>query len=283
MHKEFFYTNKNINEFTIALISDIHYSYPNYNINFFYKIITQLKNNKPNYICVCGDILDDSKYTQLEELKNFFNEIARIAPVIVVLGNHDNKTGNLWKWKELNNKELLTMFKHVKNLHLLNDSTFIDNNICFYGFNLSFHHYEVEDESYNSFTKETNELKTKLYNKYYNITLFHSPINIYNFIRNNPKHELNKTDLILSGHMHNGLLPFCITNFINKAFNSTRSLVAPSKTLFPKYAQGRVEDVKYGYVYEGVSKLSDSTKFFHTFNNLYKTNVEFITIKKDNN
>ncbi len=59
MYNEDFYTNKDIKDIKIALLSDIHYS-PNYNLKIFEKLTTQIKNNIPNYICILGDILDNS-------------------------------------------------------------------------------------------------------------------------------------------------------------------------------------------------------------------------------
>ena len=39
------------------------------------------------------------------------------------------------------------------------------------------------------------------------------------------------------------------------------------------------EKIKDGYIYEGLTKLSNSTKLFHKFDCLFRKNVEFLTIK----
>lgn len=283
MKNEIFYTKKDVNNTKIALISDIHYSYPGYNLKFFYRIIEQIKDNKPQYICICGDILDESKYDNLEELKNFLNELSAMAPVLVVLGNHDSKTKVNKKWKYLKNDVLPTLLKQLDNVYLLEDDKVIFNDICFYGFANSFKYYEETKESYLTFEEEVSKLKTELDNDKYNVTLFHSPVNIYSYVNNNKESNLAKTDLFLFGHMHNGGLPYFITNFINKIFKSSKSLLSPFKSLFPKFAQGRIyNQVIDGYVYQGVSKFSKSTGFFHIFNNLFKVKVAFLDIKKDN-
>lgn len=285
MHNETFYTDKNINKTKIALISDIHYYYPGYNINKFYTIIRQIKDAKPNYTCIVGDILDDASTYDLRELENFLKELSRIAPIIIVLGNHDEKTGYMWNWKYRSNNQLKTVLKHINNLTILNDSNYLDkeNNINFYGFNLSYHHFEEVDETFKSFEEEVKELKFEIPEETYNVVLFHSPINIYNYINKHPRHNLNRANLILSGHMHNGCLPYWFSKFINKKFKTTRGIISPLKSFFPKYSHGRVYGEKVdGYVYQGVCKLSHSTKLFHPFDKLYKVRVQFITIEKNN-
>ena len=280
MHNECFYTDKNINPIKIALISDLHY-YNGYNLKIFTTIIKQIKKNKPTYITVIGDILDSSNTYNFDKLHDFFQQLASIAPVLIVQGNHENKAGYIKNWYYEENHKLIQCLTQINNVHYLDDSTWTDNNITFYGFNLSYNHYEEELESYDSFVKEINNLKCELPNQTYNITLFHSPTNIYTFLKNNPTHNLYKSDLILSGHMHNGCLPFIISYPLNKIFKSSRGLIGPNYVLFPKYAQGRVYEKKEGYIYEGITKLSKSTKYFHALDILFRKKVEFITIKNN--
>lgn len=90
MHNEIFYTSKEIADFKIALISDIHF-YPQYNQKTFDRIIKQIKENKPDYIAIAGDILDSSDTKDLTRLKEFLTTIANITTTIVITGNHDEK------------------------------------------------------------------------------------------------------------------------------------------------------------------------------------------------
>ncbi len=280
MHNETFYTNKDINNIKIALLSDIHY-YPGYNPKIINKIIKQITENKPNYITIVGDILDTSSTDNIEPLITFITHLATIAPVIVVKGNHDEKAGSLHNWIYKKNQKLIDELIKIPNLHYLDDNIYQDNNITFYGFNLSYNYYEKNDEDYNIFCDEVNKLKCNIPNNTYNITLFHSPVNIYRYLEEHPNHPLNKSDIILSGHMHNGCLPFIISHPINKIFKSSRGLISPTRALFPKYAQGHIYGKQEGYVYEGISKLSHSTKIFHKLDFLFQKNVEFIIIKNN--
>lgn len=279
MHNEVFYTNKDINEIKIAVISDIHY-YVGYKQKIFDKVIKQLENNHPNYITVVGDILDSSNTNNLKQLESFFKSMSKIAPTLVVTGNHDEKKGSMYQWSKFTNANLISMLKNIDNVYYLNNDSITFNNINFYGFNLSYHHFEEVDETYESFCEEIKNIDPHFSASTYNITLFHSPINIYNYLDNNPTHPVNKTDLILSGHMHNGCLPFIISHPINKIFKTSRGLISPNRTLFPKYAQGRVYSPnRDGYIYEGLTKLSNSTRLFHKFDFIFQKNVQFLTIK----
>ena len=279
MHTEKFTTKKDIEKTKIAILSDIHY-YVGYNQKTFDKLLKQIKNNNPDYITIVGDILDSTNVSDLTQLQNFLTNISQIAKTIVVIGNHDEKQGEMNKWSQGKNEQIINLLTSIDNIHLLRDETYTKNNITFYGIDLSYNYYEKDYETYDSFCNELKNKKCNIPENTYNITLIHTPINIYKYIKNNPNHKLSNSDLILSGHMHNGCLPYCISNIINKIFKSSRSIISPNKKLFPKYAQGRIYE-RDGYIYEGVTKLSHSTKVFNKLDFLYHKQVAFITIEKE--
>ena len=88
-----------------------------------------------------------------------------------------------------------------------------------------FKYYEKDDENFESFEEEMKDKNPNFNNNNYNITLFHSPLNIYKYIEKYPNHPLNNTDLILSGHMHNGCIPYLFTKPFNKILKSSISLI----------------------------------------------------------
>ena len=276
MHLTSFYTNKDIKKTRIAILSDLHYysGYPNKTLN---KIITQVKEGNPNYITIIGDTIDSSGESDLEPIRDFLNELASIAPVLVVIGNHELKNGYRNHWQAKFNPDYINILKSIDNLTFLDDESYVKDNINFYGFNLSFNHYETLNEDYESFCKEVSKMSPKFKDDNYNIILFHSPINIYDFLNNNQSHNLNKADLILCGHMHNGLLHYSFTNLINKLFKTTRSFASPQLKLFVKNAQGRNYE-RDGYTYQGLSKLSKTAGFLFFFDRFYSKKVGFIDI-----
>lgn len=279
MHIEKFKTKKDINNIKIALLSDIHY-HVGYKQKIFDKIIAQIKKTQPDYITIVGDILDSSNTTDLNQLKTFLETISNISPAIVVLGNHDEKKGHMHNWSYEPNNKLINLLNELPKVHLLKDSTFTDNNITFYGIDFSYKYYEEDYETYESFCNEMKDKKCNIPTNTYNVTLIHTPINIYTYLHNNQTHNLNNSDLILSGHMHNGCLPFWLSNTINKLFKSSRSIISPARKLFPKYAQGRIYE-RDGYVYEGLIKFSHATKFFNKLDFIFHKQIAIISIEKE--
>lgn len=277
MHKETFYTNKDIKDTRLAVFSDLHY-YPNFPSKILKSITKQIKDSNPDYILILGDILDSADYTELDDLKDFLTTIANIAPVIAITGNHDQKAGYRHHWNSYSNKELIKILNSIKNVHLIDNNQYQINNINFSGLCPDYDYYDNE-EKYEDFVKIAEESKIKLKDDNYNITLIHSPINVYDYLRNNKEANLNKSDLILSGHMHNGILPYWFTKIINKTFHTTRGIISPNMTPLPKYSQGRTYE-RDGYIYQGISKLSKSTKHFFFFDRFFIKKIVVLDIKK---
>lgn len=279
MREEIFYTNKDIKDTKIAIIADIHYS-PTFKDKILDNIAKQINTAKPDYLIIAGDILDRSNY-EYQKIIDFLKNISQIATVIITLGNHDTyvKSSN---GKVVNgiNEDFINKIKQINNTYILRDEKIIIDNICFYGFDLSFYHFIKDKESYSSFCQEIPNLKIKLDDNNYNITIVHSPVNIYRFISENPNCNLAKSNLIISGHTHNGILPYWITNIINKIFKTNRSLASPYRFIFPKYAQGRVYKPVDGIIYEGLLKLSRSSGILNIFDFIFHKKIKLITIKK---
>ena len=117
MHNEIFQTNKNIKETKLALISDIHFN-DKFKRKIFTKILNEINNNKPDYITITGDILDTSNTSNLDDLKDFLESLSKISTTLVVLGNHDEKAGEMHNWISEKNEKLIKSRKN--NLFLTN-------------------------------------------------------------------------------------------------------------------------------------------------------------------
>ncbi len=276
MKIEVFKTKKDIRDIKIAILADIHY-HPNYSKRILNSVLKQLEEEKPNYLTIVGDILDRSNYDP-KGLIDFLKKIDKGIKIIIILGNHDIHYRKK-KLIEYVNEDFINSLKKLDNCYLLRDTCYRDNNICFYGFDLDCEHYYCKKEKYTDFVKKVKVYNPPFNDSEYNILLFHSPVNIYTYIGNNPNSNFAKADLIISGHMHNGVVPYAITNLINKRFKINHSLVSPSRRLFPRYAQGRVYKIKDGIIYEGLSKFSKSSGIFHYFDFIYHKRVKFITIE----
>ena len=267
----------------IALFSDIHYD-SKYDSAIFSSILENVLKNRPDYICIVGDILDDSSLIKqtsyLIKLKEFIKNLGQVAPTIITLGNHDisikNKKGReLAYFKEV--QEWFLSLNTLENVTYLYNKSYIRDNICFTAFNPSYSYYGDKDENSKIFIDEIDK-EISLKPQYYNILLSHSPINIFkNEIIQNSK-EIKKANLILSGHMHNGMVLKIFDHF------GTRGLISPYKKLFPKYARGiSFKKIDYKKIYlvvsGGVVKLSENhSKCFNFLNCLYPISIDYITI-----
>lgn len=253
----------------IALLSDIHYS-KHYDETIFYKIIQNLKQHEPNYICVAGDIIDDSKTLDDEVLKNrlidFFKKLSLISPVFFIIGNHD--------MTEFKNNEAYYKYNRdfFSSLNKLPNITFLENNsetiddINFIGMNTNFEYYQkTKEKTVDALNNDFKNLEKYIKKGKYNILLFHSPINILKV------DNIEKIDLVLSGHMHNGL----VFKFLDKKGN--RGLVGPFINFFPVLARGMKKDKTTLIISSGIIKLSYHTKI-SKFNKLYDMHIEYIDI-----
>ena len=208
-------------------------------------------------------------------LNNFLNDLAKISKVFISLGNHDIRE----------NKDLL-YFKDLKidNLYLLNNSYYIDKKVVINGYNMPSDYYynnhggEDAKVMYQDLLKN----KDKLYfsDKLFNISLIHSPISL---LDKDVSNHLKKCDLILCGHMHNGL----VFKWLDKLFKNNYGLVSPSKGLFPDMARGykKVGDSNI-IISGGVTKLSNSSgKVLRVLNRIYPISINYIEIvnMKNNN
>lgn len=258
----------------IALFSDLHYS-DRFNIKILDEIINRIKKLNPDYICIPGDIIEESIYGD-DILYDFFKALSKKTKVIISLGNHDisifKKRKQIYK---PNNKWFLKL-NNLKNVFVLDNEQLIDNNITFTGYTLA-----IEDKYYDNPDRFLNDLKKLNFNlnkENYNILLCHSPQCISNNknILNNK--FIKEQDLILCGHMHNGMVP----SFLDKIFRCNRGFIGPGIKILPKFARGLIRFNKTNLIIsKGILKLSKHApnilKFFNVF---YPFEIEIIKIKK---
>lgn len=259
----------------IALFSDIHFNVK-YNYQLFLDIINNLKKNKPDYICIPGDIIDNNSVLEKETLKNrlylFMEELSAISKVIISIGNHEKLYNEPYrKYKDSHDIEFFNKINDIENVYVLDNENKVFDNINFIGFNPSTAYYK-DKENVDILIKDFNIISNKIDKKYYNILLCHSPIRIMEdkVFKNT---NIKNIDLILSGHMHNGLV-FSIFNKIK----GTRGFIDPYHNLFPKLARGTLKKEKTSIVITGgVIKLAYDTHLYK-FNKIYSTDIDYINI-----
>lgn len=269
-------SNKVKNKIKVVLLSDIHFS-KYFIIDNLELIKNSVKKLEPDYICIAGDTIDEVSVVydvkKINILTSFLTDLAKISKVFISLGNHDIRE----------NKDLL-YFKDLKidNLYLLNNSYYIDKKVVINGYNMPRDYYYNSPQGEDAKVMYQDLLKNKdnLYfsDKLFNISLIHSPINL---LDKDISNYLKKCDLILCGHMHNGL----VFRWLDKLIKNNYGLVSPSKKFFPNMARGykKVGDSNI-IISGGITKLSNSSgKILRVFNRIYPISINYIEILENSN
>ncbi len=210
--------------YKIAHISDYHNTH-NKSINK--KLLSSLKEEKPDIIVLTGDLVDCRK-TDIYKSIDFVSEIIEIAPAYYVTGNHEC---NISIDNQSTFDNMIDDLKAMGVEVLRGESSVIklpnNEKINIWGIDDPYFHCEfasqvaeTTDELCSSLTVNKNE---------FNILLAHHPeqLDIY---------SQYGFDLVYSGHAHGGQ---------GRLFGM--GLIAPDQGFFPKYTSGIYE--------EGVTKL----------------------------
>lgn len=277
LHKDIVYNNKITKDITLLHISDIHFNKKT-NEKKLIKITEAILQETPEYVVITGDTIDESSVIkdkiQIKKLVTFLTDIAKNTKVILSLGNHDIYQNNDFNFfKKLND---------LKNIYVLNNDSYIDENIYISGFTLPTNYY------YNITKKESKEILIEHLKKNKKITtnlpifipkigLIHSPTKLTD---KDVLVQLKEYDLLLSGHTHNGMVP----NILDKFFKKNMGIIAPNKRLFPEIARGKIEINAFNKVITiiingGITKLSEwSAKSLSKLNFLYNIDLNKIII-----
>lgn len=256
--------NGNINT-KLVLISDIHY-YNKSNIKVLNKILDLLRKINPNYICIPGDIIDNSNILDEKYLIEWLRKLANISKVIISVGNHEyyiDKKNN----KFGANIKLMNKIKKIENVYYLDNKSIVIDNINFVGVTMPIEYYMTEGEKIESFN---NNFNFNLYKKNkYNILLLHSPSNLLD------KTVINKLkyDLILCGHTHGGIVPKVIRPILRN-----RGLINPQGNILSKNCYGFINKKPNILVTSGITTLSYENPF-SIFNKLFSPEVVTINIE----
>ena len=275
--------NKDIN---IKVISDIHLC-ESFNSKKLDIIKDKILDGKTNYLFVCGDIIDSTNFLyKSNDLKtkyiNWFKSIAKKVPIYIVLGNHDFVKLNDDKEPSYDfNEDFFNSLSSISNVYVSCKKNYYElDDIIILMIESKWEYYYEENYSEKLLIDELNKNKKHLKqkNNKLKVLLIHSPINM----KNEKVISLTKDyDIVLSGHMHGGIIPFNINRFIP----GNRGLISPNKNLFPKYARGYMksninENVQHLIISGGITKLQECTGILRKFNFLFPMEIENINVYK---
>lgn len=261
-------------DITFIHIGDIHYNETTSTKKLEY-IKYAIEDAHPDYIFITGDLLDRPKITKNKEkiklLVSWLNSLGNIAKVFISLGNHDIILEEDYKF--------FNKLNDINNIYVLNNQSYEDENVFISGFTLPTNYYynieKHEDEDALLETLQNNfNLVTNLPKKKYKVALIHSPILLS---EKKVVEKLKEYDLILSGHMHNGLIP----RILDKIIKNNYGLISPDKRFFAKNTRGKIKTKYYTIIITGgITKLSpSSTKILSKLNGLYPISINKITVK----
>ncbi len=270
--KKYHFNIEGLPSLNIKVFSDLHYS-ENFNISKLDIIEQNLVKTKTDYIIIPGDLIDTIKVLQNQDkyliLLNWLSKLSKKYKIFYTLGNHDFSYKEKGKWYLKKDNSYLEDLKKI-NIYLDN---YEDNNLIIRKIDLPYNYYfnvkKKEDKSVllkelkDNMASLTNLPKNKL-----KIFVIHSPIYL---IDNDILSYLKEFDLIISGHMHNGLvMPFL--PFLNYALGN-RGLISPSKGLLPKLAKGikeiKIANYKINLIISGgITKIQDCTPKFIKWGNM---------------
>ncbi len=281
------YSKKILDNKKICLLADFHLSHISSD-NKIKLVINDIREKSPDYICICGDYIDCTNMFEDKSIYDksilYLKELSKISKVIFTLGNHDiTKMLKRHKHKFDINKKWINDVSTIPNVIFLHNKIYQEKGIRFIGYVLPYKYYY--DKKW-----ENESILIKSYNKYisaidsykFNILLCHSPMRIFNDNVFNNIPDLKKIDIILSGHMHNGML----FNYMDKIWKGNIGLVGPHKKLFPSTSRGIKTKFINGkeislIVTGGVTKVQEvAPKIIRFADKLYNPEVSYINVKR---
>ena len=237
-------TSKKISdEKNIVYISDIHSE-----VEKMQDIVELIKKMEISTLLLGGDTIDNTKDNDRNNrIKELLQEIAKTTKIIIGIGNHDMiyfdkkstnrcfavSETNIPFWQELKETDNIYV-SEIPRENATISKLVVDDEIDVTSLNLPINHYwngEPEEE-FEDYIKMIEDLSINT--EKFNILLCHSPKNIgKDTIIKEYYDILKKFNLILSGHMHSGLIPRWLRT---KPYG--KGLVGPYNTIFPEYAYG---------------------------------------------
>ncbi|TAH72831.1 MAG: hypothetical protein EWM47_03090 [Anaerolineaceae bacterium] len=250
--------SKDIHGLSFVVLADLHNrSYSKNNKSLIRKILEQ----KPDFVIIAGDMVTKRKPCYPGMAYNLIKELSEHYPVYYAYGNHEQYFEDLaYSKNEDEYKKHIALYESwniykekLKKLGVFlldNKSIILQYNyskITITGLSISRDFYSKGS----TLSLEQDEIHGKIGSRSkesYQILIAHNPIYFSDYIKWG-------ADLILSGHMHGGLvrLPF------------VGGLISPQVKLFPKYDAGQyIKNDSHMLVSRGLGSHSFMPRFFNS-------------------
>ena len=289
--------NKNVkHKLNFFLISDIHFS-NKVSSKKLRAITEQARQKQPNYIIIAGDLVDSldciENHSDFKRLTSWLEQLGKIAPTLIGLGNHDfyrknPEHNNIFSkkrhWFAEKSQHFIESINAIDNVELLDNQSYEDKNVYIFGFTQSPEYFQFDRDEKRSTTlfhpggedldimlADLDALDQKLISNLpkhkIKIAIIHSPLYLTD---SEVAAKLYEFDFFISGHMHNGVVPPIINDF----WRSDRGIIAPGKKLFPHSARAKISSPYDKIITLGaISTIQASAKPITFMNGIYPINI----------
>ncbi len=253
---------KNNEKLKILIISDIHYFCQKDN-GKLEEIFNELNSHNYDAVFLVGDIIDSTNVLRYDKnatnkLLDFIYVLGSIAPTYIAYGSHDlgyynnhikDKNKCHWQKDELTfYEEFLNKVSGYKNVNIEENKTLnIKNEYTINIINPSLEYAMYEpDGNEEILIQELEKYKflENLDSNFTNILLCHYPNTVISLYKLG---MLDKVDLSISGHNHNGITQFKfipLEFILNLIGCKNRGLITPGKSIAlkdTKYCRGKID------------------------------------------
>ncbi len=235
------YSDKITKSKKLLTYSDLHLGFKDRsNIGEIFDI-PELNPSLYDYILIPGDIVHSGKILERpsmqEQVLDKLSILTGETKTFISIGNHDQfERFGFENWAEYCQESAISTYNRLPNAEILDiDRKVVEDGIEFSAMNNSVYYYLQyhEDEEFFKQEYELRKNKMAFSEDNFSILLTHDPKSIYRLSKELGTAFVPNTNLVVSGHMHNGLTP----NFIQSIMKGT-GIISPDYTFFPEIAYG---------------------------------------------
>ncbi len=233
------YTDKISRTKKILVYSDLHLSFKNNKMPNKLLNIPELNPKNFDFITIPGDFVQtvETIDTCGEEILKTLHRLTQNTKVYISVGNHDQYIRyGFENFTGISEEKIISFLSNLPNFkYLENGCIIVDNELEFQAINNSCHYYNENHQSKEYFKKEYEEIRKKgnFTRDNFSILLTHDPKPIYQLSKETKTCIEPNTDLVITGHMHCGLVP----NFLQGILKGY-GFISPDYTIFPEFAYG---------------------------------------------
>lgn len=274
----------------MAIFSDIHY-HPHVDKELYKLLILYARRTDPDYIIMPGDQIETNGFIDNEKEKMFFEffikSLAEICPVIMIPGNHEIHNLEVRTYFRKNSKENMKAINYFESLNRINNVYFLNNvqvnldGINFLGFSPSIDTYlKKNKDAIDKFMEEYSNVGFSVNGNEYNVLLTHNSLPLTVNDAYKCVHDFDNTDLVISGHWHDGYLP----KFMDKRFKDTKQglFLYPIMSPHCGITCRGMHDFERGFLFvsQGVRTWNADILLFNLFEKICANDVEQITLTR---